>query len=67
VTVVPRSCVQGPGALLGTGTALPEGARVLRLADPEAVHCISIVYDSKRLSSAANAFLDVVDRHIRND
>lgn len=64
VTVVPRSSVLGPGALLGTGTSLPEDAEVLRLADPAAVHCTSIVYDSKRLSSAATAFLDVVDQHI---
>ncbi len=67
VTVVPRSSVRGPGALLGSGTALPHGARILSLADPDAVHRISVVYDSKRLSSAAAAFLDTVDRHLRHN
>ena len=67
VTVVPRSSVQGPNALLGSGAALPHGARVLPLADPAAIHRSSIVYDSKRLSSAAAAFLDVVDHHVRDN
>ena len=67
VTVVPRSSVQGPNALLGSGTGLPHGARMLALADSAAVHRISVVYDSKRLSSAAAAFLEVVNHHLRPD
>ena len=67
VTVVPRSSVQGPNALLGSGTGLPHGARVLSLADPAAVHRVGVVYDSKRLSSAAAAFLGVLDQHTEDN
>lgn len=61
VTVVPRWSVRGAGS-----GVLPEGARVLRLADEAAVHHVSVVYDSKRLAPAAAAFLDVVGRHVED-
>ncbi|MFJ7077574.1 LysR family transcriptional regulator [Streptomyces sp. NPDC098781] len=62
VTVVPRSSVVGPGSLLGLEAAddLPHGARMLRLADREAVHHTCVVYDGTRLAPAAAAFLDVL-------
>ncbi|MFE3167472.1 LysR family transcriptional regulator [Streptomyces sp. NPDC059224] len=65
VTVVPRSAVVGPGSVVGFDTAddLPHGARMLRLTDAEAVHHICVVYDGTRLAPAAEAFLDVLDRH----
>ena len=65
ITVVPRSSVRGHGSVLGPGTpgVPPDGARILRLADPAAVHHVSVVYDSKRLAPAAVAFLDIVERH----
>ena len=63
ITVVPRSSVEGPAAFTGSGGALPDGARVLRLADPAAVHQVTAVFDSKRLSPAAAAFLDILERH----
>lgn len=59
VTVVPRSSIEGPGAVLRD---LPDGARVLRLSDEAAVHHVSVVYDGKRLAPAA-ALLDVIERH----
>jgi DNA-binding transcriptional LysR family regulator len=63
VTVVPRSAVRGPGAFLGPCAILPADARVLSLTDAAAVHQLTVIFDSRRLSSAATAFLDVVDRH----
>ena len=53
VTVVPRSAAVTAGS----------GARVIRLADPAAVHQVSAVYDRKRLAPAAAAFLEMLDRY----
>jgi len=68
VTVVPRSSVFGTGSVLGPNAdgALPHDARALRLADEAARHTICAVYDRKRLSPAAAAFLDVVERQAGN-
>jgi DNA-binding transcriptional LysR family regulator len=58
-TIVPRSAATwlyppGPGR---------EDFRVLRLADPAAVHPTSVIYDAARLSPAAAAFLAVLREH----
>jgi DNA-binding transcriptional LysR family regulator len=68
VTVVPRSAVSGPGSSRGpqAHVVLPAGARVLRLADEAAVHHVSLVYDRTRPAPAAAAFLDAVERHLRD-
>ncbi|MFJ3777229.1 LysR family transcriptional regulator [Streptomyces sp. NPDC090075] len=65
VTVVPRSSILGPGSVLGlkADDEPPDGARILALADEEAVHHVSVVYDGKRLAPAAAAFLHVIERH----
>jgi DNA-binding transcriptional LysR family regulator len=63
VTVVPRSAVRGPGAFLGPCATLPADARVLSLTDAAAVHQLTVIFDNGRLSPAATAFLDVIDRH----
>ncbi|GAB2700256.1 LysR family transcriptional regulator [Kitasatospora kifunensis] len=55
-TVVPRSAVHGPGSF----EPLTEGAAVLELTDPAAVHEVAVVYDSERLAPAAAAFLRVL-------
>jgi DNA-binding transcriptional LysR family regulator len=62
ITVVPRSSVTGSDAL--AVSTIP--FRVLRLTDKEAVHPVSVVYDGKRLSSAAKAFLETLDRRSKN-
>jgi DNA-binding transcriptional LysR family regulator len=54
VTIVPRSLAQGPPAQ-GAASSLPY--RVLELADREAVHPVSVVYQPPRLSAAAREFL----------
>jgi hypothetical protein len=36
---------------------------VLSLRDASAVHELTVIFDSRRLSPAATAFLDLVDRH----
>lgn len=58
-TVVPRSAATrfyppGDGR---------EDFRVLRLADPKAIHSTSVVFDAARLSPAAGAFLGVLREH----
>jgi len=63
VTVVPRSTVRGPGAFLCPSVPLPADAQVLGLTDASAVHELTVIFDSSRLSPAATAFLDLVDRH----
>jgi DNA-binding transcriptional LysR family regulator len=50
VTVVPRASVH---------EVLHGGAKALRIADPAAVHHVSVVYDSTRLAPAAAAFLRI--------
>lgn len=61
VTVVPRSSVRDVRSA-GAG-----GAAVLRIADPDAVHYVSVVYDQNRLAPAATAFLQVLARQPRED
>lgn len=39
--------------------------RIVRLIDPQAVHPVSVVHDARRLSSAAQAFLDILPAHLR--
>lgn len=56
VAVVPASAVAGPGA------APPADARALYLTDPQAVHRILLVHAVDRLSAAAAALIEVVDR-----
>ncbi|MFD4554545.1 LysR family transcriptional regulator [Streptomyces sp. NPDC058469] len=66
VTVVPRSSVFDGSVLPSVEdarSALPYGARALRIADEAAVHTICVVHDSKRLAPAGAAFLEVVERH----
>ena len=53
VTVVPRSAAVTAGS----------GCRMIRLADPAAVHHVSVVYDRKRLAPAAVAFLEMIDQY----
>ncbi|HTJ69519.1 MAG TPA: LysR family transcriptional regulator [Actinospica sp.] len=53
ITVVPRSSVRA---------ALPDGAKMLRIADPSAVHHVSVVYDESRLAPAAAAFLHILPK-----
>lgn len=52
VTVVPRSSVRN---------WLDNGAKALRIADPAAVHHVSVVYDRSRLAPAAAAFLQILE------
>ena len=53
VTVVPSSAVPASGAAA-------DGARVLRLTDPRALHRVAVVYRADRLSAAAAAFLEAI-------
>jgi DNA-binding transcriptional LysR family regulator len=54
VTIVPRSLAQGPP---NQGAAFSLPYRVFELADREAVHPVSVVYQPARLSAAAREFL----------
>jgi DNA-binding transcriptional LysR family regulator len=54
VAVVPASAVTAPAS------PPPAGARVLRLADPQAVHSILLVHPADRLSAAATAFVELI-------
>jgi DNA-binding transcriptional LysR family regulator len=58
-TVVPRSAATW---LYPPGHGR-EDFRVLRLADPAAVHPTSVIYDAGRMSPAAGAFLGVLREH----
>jgi DNA-binding transcriptional LysR family regulator len=58
-TVVPRSAATW---LYPPGHGR-EDFRVLRLADPAAVHPTTVIYDAARLSPAASAFLGVLREH----
>jgi DNA-binding transcriptional LysR family regulator len=58
VTVLPRSAVCGPGAV----SSLPHGVAVVALSDERAVHHACLVHDPLRLSSAAEAFVNIVKK-----
>jgi len=70
VAIVPGSAVglaSDPAAADTAETAdtahtLPTGARVLRLTDPQAVHRVALVHRADRLSAAAAALLNAIDR-----
>jgi DNA-binding transcriptional LysR family regulator len=58
VTVVP-ACVTESGPV----SREAENYRVIRLTDNAALHPVSVIYDAAHLSSAASAFLKVLEHH----
>ena len=60
VAIVPASAVAAPA------DAPPNGARALRLTDPQAVHRVALVHRVDGLSAAAAALIDTIDREMRS-
>jgi DNA-binding transcriptional LysR family regulator len=61
VAIVPGRSITAPAA------APPHGARVLRLTDPQAVHRVALVHRADRLSAAAAALVETMDRQKRSN
>jgi DNA-binding transcriptional LysR family regulator len=58
VTIVPRTAAVDIGHIGGRPYT------VITLTDDQARHPVSVVFDADRLSSAATAFLEALDRHV---